>query len=504
MPPARRATPPEPGLGRMYQWTDRTRTAILLSRSDRTPQSAAGRTFRGARPTDPTVVVGLRRLLHRPRRDRPAAPRCRGRLPARLGRHRPAGRRRSRGRGQPPGRLSTRDRPSSRGGVVRPHPVRPVALDLARRDPERHRRRAGAGHRTPITSSSSAGGRTRGCSTRRSSAPARASPIRARCCRSPTSRTRSSRRASRTAPPSASPRWPRPDSRSPVGGERLAGGPDGPDRRGGPGDSASRRRFADGGCGRRRRRRRWAGPTPRRREGQLVADRIAARVRRVYGLRRTLAAPLTSDDGVVGAIVLSHRTGDAWSATTRRLLVGAADEASAALARAYSHRAAEARASTDALTGLPEPPLLRRVLRAAGAAPAVRGCGRRPDDRHRQVQGAQRHLRPRHRRRGPAGGGRGDRRGRPRGRCPGALRWRGVRRPAAQPGDGRRISRLASESARRSPSSISQRLGVPGVSVSVGVAVSEHADQPIGDLVELADQALYRAKRAGRNKVIAA
>jgi PleD family two-component response regulator len=40
--------------------------------------------------------------------------------------------------------------------------------------------------------------------------------------------------------------------------------------------------------------------------------------------------------------------------------------------------------------------------------------------------------------------------------------------------------------------------------VSVGVAVSDHADQPIDDLVGLADQALYRAKRAGRNRVIAA
>ena len=60
------------------------------------------------------------------------------------------------------------------------------------------------------------------------------------------------------------------------------------------------------------------------RDGQMVADRIAARVRRVYGLRRTLAAPLTSDDGVVGAIVLSHRSGAGWSATTRRLLTGAA------------------------------------------------------------------------------------------------------------------------------------------------------------------------------------
>jgi diguanylate cyclase (GGDEF)-like protein len=40
--------------------------------------------------------------------------------------------------------------------------------------------------------------------------------------------------------------------------------------------------------------------------------------------------------------------------------------------------------------------------------------------------------------------------------------------------------------------------------VSVGVAVSNHADQPIEDLVEHADQALYRAKRAGRDRVVAA
>ncbi len=51
--------------------------------------------------------------------------------------------------------------------------------------------------------------------------------------------------------------------------------------------------------------------------------------------------------------MLSHRTAGAWSATTRRLLNGAAAEASSALSRAYSQRAVEAQASTDALTGLP-------------------------------------------------------------------------------------------------------------------------------------------------------
>jgi diguanylate cyclase (GGDEF)-like protein len=49
-----------------------------------------------------------------------------------------------------------------------------------------------------------------------------------------------------------------------------------------------------------------------------------------------------------------------------------------------------------------------------------------------------------------------------------------------------------------------EAFGVAKVSVSVGVAVSDRADQPIGDLIVLADQALYRAKRAGRDRVVAA
>ena len=49
---------------------------------------------------------------------------------------------------------------------------------------------------------------------------------------------------------------------------------------------------------------------------QAIADRIAVRTHQVYGLSNTLAAPLTADDAVIGAIILSYRTAGDWPATT--------------------------------------------------------------------------------------------------------------------------------------------------------------------------------------------
>jgi diguanylate cyclase (GGDEF)-like protein len=244
-------------------------------------------------------------------------------------------------------------------------------------------------------------------------------------------------------------------------------------------------------------------PASTGRDGQLVADRIAARVRSVYGLRRTLAAPLTSDGGVVGAIVLSHRTVDAWSATTRRLLTGAAEEASAALSRAYSHRDAEARASTDALTGLPNRRyfdefcgLLARRRRADDAV----GVLMIDIDQFKVLNDTFGHATGDEVLRAVAGA------------IVAAVREDDV--PARFGGEEFVVllrnpgMDVAFEVGERVRAAVSQldlaQHGVPGVSVSVGVAVSQHADQPIDDLVELADQALYRAKRAGRNRVIAA
>jgi diguanylate cyclase (GGDEF)-like protein len=48
------------------------------------------------------------------------------------------------------------------------------------------------------------------------------------------------------------------------------------------------------------------------------------------------------------------------------------------------------------------------------------------------------------------------------------------------------------------------RLEVPPVSVSVGVAVATGPEEPIESLIEIADAALYRAKRGGRDRVVAA
>jgi diguanylate cyclase (GGDEF)-like protein len=48
------------------------------------------------------------------------------------------------------------------------------------------------------------------------------------------------------------------------------------------------------------------------------------------------------------------------------------------------------------------------------------------------------------------------------------------------------------------------RYGVQSASVSVGVAVATMPDQPIVEIIEQADRALYDAKRRGRDRVVAA
>ena len=238
-------------------------------------------------------------------------------------------------------------------------------------------------------------------------------------------------------------------------------------------------------------------------ERQLIADRIAARARNTYGLTDTLAAPLTSEGTVIGAIVLSHRTAGAWSATTRRLLNGAAAEASSALSRAYSQRAVEAQASTDALTGLPNRRyfdefcgLLARRRRADDAV----GVLMVDIDKFKVLNDTHGHAT-------------GDEVLRAVG---GAIiaavreddvpaRYGGeefvvlLRNPTPE------VALDVGERVRAAVAALDMgRLGVRAVSVSVGVAVARHADQSIDALIAQADRALYRAKRAGRDRVVAA
>ena len=236
---------------------------------------------------------------------------------------------------------------------------------------------------------------------------------------------------------------------------------------------------------------------------QQVADRIATRVRRAYGLRNTIAAPLVPDGAMVGAIVLSRRGADPWPATARRLLDGAAREASTALSRAYSLRDAEARASVDALTGLPNRRyfdefcgLLARRRRADDAV----GVLMIDIDRFKDLN---------------------DRYGHAVGdevlRAVGEAIVTAVRDddvPARYGGEEfvvllrnptRSVAVDVGERVRNAVGGLDLRAhGVPRVSVSVGAAVASVPDQPIDELVAEADAALYRAKRAGRDRVVAA
>jgi diguanylate cyclase (GGDEF)-like protein len=234
-----------------------------------------------------------------------------------------------------------------------------------------------------------------------------------------------------------------------------------------------------------------------------IARRIAERVGGVYGLRNTIAAPLRIDEAVVGAIVLSRRLADGWSDASVRLLSDAAGEASAALARAYSHRAAETRASTDALTGLPN----RRYFEEFCGLLARR---RRSDDALGVLMVDIDHFKLLN-----------DQFGHPVGdavlKAVAEALARAVREedvPARFGGEEFAVllrnpaPGVALEVGERIRSAVANldlsKLGPGKVTVSVGVAMARSAEQPISELIDAADGALYRAKRLGRDRVVAA
>jgi diguanylate cyclase (GGDEF)-like protein len=250
---------------------------------------------------------------------------------------------------------------------------------------------------------------------------------------------------------------------------------------------------------------RWSHHAMPAREGaeQRIADRIATRLRDVYGLSNVLAAPLRVNGRTEGAIVVSRRTSVAWPASAQRILEAAAVEASAALARVYTLRDAEARASTDALTGLPN----RRYFDEYLALLARR---RRSDDRvgvlmvdidrFKKLNDTFGHAVGDHVLREVAQAiARAVREDDVPARFGGEEFAVLLRNPTPE---------MAFEIGERVRCAVAaldlRRLGVPGVSVSVGVSVAAAPDDSLGRLIDAADRALYRAKRGGRDRVVAA
>jgi diguanylate cyclase (GGDEF)-like protein len=234
----------------------------------------------------------------------------------------------------------------------------------------------------------------------------------------------------------------------------------------------------------------------------VVVERVADRVRSAFGLSHTLAAPLRAEHGVLGAIVLSRRDRDAWPQSARRLVRVAATETAAALDRADSFRAAETSASTDPLTGLPnrryfeEFSTLLSGRRRAGDAVAVLMID---IDKFKGLNDTYGH---------PAG----DQVLRQvAGAITAAVRDHDV--PARIGGEefavllrnpGPEVALEVGERVRRAVRDLDLgEIGVSGVSVSVGVANATGPDEPIHALVDRADRALLRAKRAGRDRVVA-
>ncbi len=237
--------------------------------------------------------------------------------------------------------------------------------------------------------------------------------------------------------------------------------------------------------------------------GQRIADRIATRVSDAYGLSNVLAAPLRVDGKTEGAIVVSRRTSEAWPASAHRILDAAATEASAALARVYSMREAETRAATDALTGLPNrryfDEYLGLLARRRRAEDRV-GVLMVDIDRFKKLNDTFGHAVGDHVLREVARAiAEAVREDDVPARFGGEEFAVLLRNPSPE------VAVEVGERVRRAVASLDlRRLGVPGVSVSVGVAVAETPDVTLDIVVDEADQALFRAKRAGRDRVVAA
>jgi diguanylate cyclase (GGDEF)-like protein len=239
-------------------------------------------------------------------------------------------------------------------------------------------------------------------------------------------------------------------------------------------------------------------------EAAHAAEEIARRVRREYGLPHTLATPLVADRRFLGALLLARRGQEAWSDGDRRLLTWAANEVATAFKRTYALEAAERGANIDVLTRLPN----RRYFDEALAIESPR---RRANDSMGLLMVDIDHFKILNDRFGHATG---DRVLRAVARAiAGAVRDEDT--PARYGGEefavllrrtdkegavevGERIRRAV---VKLHPASLG--ISEP-VTVSVGVAVAGDEGIPVKRLVERADQALYKAKRQGRDRVVSA
>ncbi|MCY7419773.1 MAG: sensor domain-containing diguanylate cyclase [Chloroflexi bacterium] len=231
-----------------------------------------------------------------------------------------------------------------------------------------------------------------------------------------------------------------------------------------------------------------------------AAEEIARRVRAAYGLSYTLTAPLVADRRFLGALMLSRRTCEPWADPERRLLDWAAQEVAAAFSRTYLLEDAERGANLDALTGLPNRRYFDELL-------AIMGPRRRDTDSLGIMMIDIDHFKRLN-----------DRYGHAQGdvvlkevATAIARTLRAEDTPVRYGGEEfavmlRRASALqASEAAERVRAAVAglsiARLGLDKpVTVSVGVAIAAE-DEEVSVVIGRADQALYRAKRRGRDRV---
>jgi diguanylate cyclase (GGDEF)-like protein len=231
-----------------------------------------------------------------------------------------------------------------------------------------------------------------------------------------------------------------------------------------------------------------------------VAARIETRVRRAFGIGHTLAVPIVAREEILGVIVISRRRSDAWPEEAREILAVAGREAATALARVNSLRDAQALASTDALTGLPNRRYFEEYVELLGR-------GRRAGDAVGILMVDVDHFKALNDRFGHATG---DVVLRAIGRTIATtvrdldvpVRFGGEEFVVVLRNPTREVALEVGERIRGAVERIDLRdVGVDSVTVSVGASVSRADGETVATLVDRADHAMYRAKRYGRNRV---